>query len=136
MNIYILPIITSLGGGIVVGGALAAFISLLNLIPRLIQATETDEFTVLYQYIFSLGGLCFVILYFSDIYFNLGKIGAGIIGLFMGIFIGMFSSAIAEVLNVLPIIYKKFKIKDYMKWIIFAVLAGKVAGSLYFWTLY
>lgn len=136
MNIYILPIITSLGGGIVVGGALAAFISLLNLIPRLIQATETDEFTVLYQYIYSIGGLCFAIIYFSNIHLNLGKIGAGIIGLFIGIYIGMFSSAIAEVLNVLPIIYKKFKVKDYMKWIIFAVLAGKVAGSLYFWTLY
>ncbi len=136
MNIYILPIITSLGGGIVVGGALAAFISLLNIIPRLIQATETDEFTVFYQYIYSLGGILFVIIYFSNLYFNLGKILTGVIGLFIGMYIGIFSSAIAEVLNVLPIIYKKFKIKDYMKWIIYAILAGKVAGSLYFWTLY
>ena len=136
MSMYILPIIASLGGGIVVGGALAAFISLLNLIPRLVQATETDEFTVFYQYVFSLGGLCFVIIYFSNIYFNIGKILTGIIALFIGMYIGLFSSAIAEVLNVLPIIYKKFKIKDYMKWIILATLLGKVAGSLYFWTLY
>lgn len=136
MNIYILPIIVSFSGGIVVGGALAAFISLLNLIPRLIQITETEEFTVLYQYMYSLGGILFVIIYFSNIYFNLGKILTAIIGLFIGIYIGLFSSAIAEVLNVLPSIYKKFKIKDYMKWIIYAVLAGKVAGSLYFWTIY
>lgn len=136
MSIYVLPIIASLGGGIVVGGALAAFVSLLNIIPRLAQATETEKFTVLYQYIYSIGGICFVIIYFSDIHFNIGKILTGSIGLFIGMYVGLFSSAIAEVLNVLPIIYKKFKIKDYVKWIIYAVLAGKVAGSLYFWILY
>lgn len=136
MKMYILPIVSSLGGGVVVGGALAAFISLLKIIPRLIQVTETEEFTVLYQYIYCLGGIIFMIIYFSDIHFNIGKILTAIIGLFIGIYIGLFSSAIAEVLNVLPLIYKKFKVKDYMKWIIYAVLAGKVAGSLYFWTIY
>jgi stage V sporulation protein AB len=55
------------------------------------------------------------------------------IGLILGIFIGLLSSALAEVLNVIPVLSKKLKIKDNLKYIVWTLMLGKVAGSLYFW---
>ncbi|MGO1470351.1 MAG: stage V sporulation protein AB [Tissierella sp.] len=129
-------ILISISGGLAVGGALAAFITLLNLIARLVQLTESPNYVKIYEWMFSIGTFIFVLLYFSDFSFNLSNIFVVIIGLFMGAFIGLFSSALAEVLNVIPLISKKLKVKKDLKYIIYSLLFGKVMGSLYFWTLY
>lgn len=136
MIINILPVIISLGGGVVVGGALAAFISLLEIIPRLIQISNTNKYITYYQYAFTLGAIFFIATYFSGKHMNFGVFIAGTVGLIMGIFTGLFSSALTEVLSVLPVISKKFKIVNDLKWIIYAMLAGKVLGSLYYWTIF
>src|SRR5699024_1457150 len=102
----------ALGGGMVAGGALAAFITLIKLIPRLAQLTETEGYIKLYENLFVTGGVIFTILYFMDRSLGLNNIIAIIISLGMGAFIGLFSSALAEVLNVIPVLAKKFKIKN------------------------
>lgn len=129
-------ILISISGGLVVGGALAAFITLLNLIARLAQLTESARYVKAYEWTFSIGAFISILLYFSEFSFNLSKIFVVFVGLFMGTFIGLFSSALAEVLNVIPLISKKLKVKKDLKYIIYSLLFGKVMGSLYFWTLY
>ena len=54
----------------------------------------------------------------------------------MGTFLGLFSSALAEVLNVIPVFSKKFKMKHQLKFIIVALMFGKVAGSLLYWLVF
>lgn len=132
----ILVVLVALGGGIVAGGALAAFIALINLIPRLVQMTQTRESIKLYENIFTAGSIVFTITYFGDFNLGLPNIVAIIVALFMGMFIGLFSSALAEVLNVMPVLSKKFKIKNELNYISYALLAGKVFGSLYYWLYY
>lgn len=136
MPAKILLIIISLGGGLVVGGAIAAFITLIKLIPRLMQVTETTCFVRHYENAFALGAFIAIIIYFSDFHFNLTNLLAGIFASVMGMFIGLFSSALAEVLNVIPVLSKKFKFDKEKKYIIYALTLGKVCGSLYFWLLY
>nr|WP_306432282.1 stage V sporulation protein AB [Wansuia hejianensis] len=126
----------SLSGGVVAGGALAAFITLLQLLPRLTQVTNTRKYVRLYQYIFTIGSLASTIMYFSSYHFNLKRSVVIIVGIFIGIFIGSFSSALAEVLNVIPVLAKKFKIKNEIKYIIYVLALGKVLGSLYFFLYY
>mgnify|MGYP001459848372 FL=1 len=58
----VLLIIIGISAGLTVGGALAAFITLLDFIPRLIQLTNTRKLIKLYQNIFALGGLIFSFL--------------------------------------------------------------------------
>lgn len=132
----ILLVLISISGGLTVGGALAAFITLLNLLARLVQLTESKRYEKLYECVFSIGSFLAILIYFSDFSLRLSSITISLIGLFIGIFIGLFSSALAEVLNVIPLISKKLKIKKELKYIIVSLILGKVMGSLYFWILY
>lgn len=127
--------IVGLGGGIIVGGAIAAFISLLGIIPRLIQISRTHQYKILYQNAFISGATIFTIVYFFDFSIELSNVLVCIIGMIFGVFIGLFSSALAEVLNVIPVMSKKLKIKDDLKLIVYALLLGRVAGSLYYWLI-
>lgn len=136
MIINILLIIMAFGGGLAAGGALAAFITLINLIPRILELTATGKYVKIYQNIFALGSITFTILYFSDIHFSLPEIYLALIGGIIGMFIGLFSSALAEVLNVIPALSKKLKIKEELKYTIYALMFGKVLGSIYFWIYY
>mgnify|MGYP000980189750 FL=1 len=54
----------------------------------------------------------------------------------MGTFVGLFASALAEVLNVVPVFAKKFKVKHELKFIIGALIFGKVVGSLFYWLVF
>ncbi|WFA09602.1 stage V sporulation protein AB [Tissierella sp. Yu-01] len=129
---YILAIVSSFGGGLLVGGAYAAFITLLRIFPRLLQFTNTKRYYMAYEYIFMFSTFIFTLIYFFEFKIIIGKIGAVVSGLFFGSFLGFLSSALAETLNVLPVISKKFKIKKQMGTVFIAILLGKVFGSLYY----
>lgn len=134
--INLLMVIIGLGGGLIVGGAIAAFISMLEIIPRLVHISRTHQYKIAYQNAFTVGVITFTIIYFFDYNIELGNIIVGLIGLIFGTFTGIFSSALAEVLNVIPVMAKKLKLKDDLKIIIYALLFGKVAGSLYYWLIF
>ncbi|MDR7870151.1 MAG: stage V sporulation protein AB [Tissierellaceae bacterium] len=126
-------IIIGLSGGLVVGGAFAAFISLLEIIPRLIHVSQTKKHKILYQNAYILGVITSTVIYFYNIKFQLNDLVIGIIGLFLGTYLGLFSSALAEVLNVIPVMMKKLKLKNESNIMIYALILGKIAGSLFFW---
>ncbi|HLS53197.1 MAG TPA: stage V sporulation protein AB [Tissierellaceae bacterium] len=136
MFIKLVVVLIALGGGLVVGGALAAFLTLIKLVPRLVQLTETRKSIKLYEYSLSIGSLIFIIFYFSELSLKFSNILTSIFSLMMGIFVGLFSSALAEVLNVIPVLTKKLKVEDEKQYIIYTLTLGKVAGSLYFWLYY
>ena len=52
----------------------------------------------------------------------------------MGIFVGCVSIALAEVLNVFPIIFHKLKLDKNLSIYVIAMALGKMAGS--FWYFY
>ncbi|MFY9214833.1 MAG: stage V sporulation protein AB [Tissierellaceae bacterium] len=128
-------ILLGLSGGLIVGGALAAFVTLLEIIQRLVQISETPNHLKLYQNAYTLGAITFTLSYFYDFHIDFDSFLIGIIGLLMGTFTGIFSSALAEVLNVIPVMSKKLKLKNDSKLMIYALLFGKVAGSLYYWLI-
>lgn len=132
----ILLILIGISTGLVVGGALAAFIAILNLIERFVQLSKSQKYIKLYEWVFSIGAIVFIYIYFSNTSVRFPSILVSATGLIIGIFIGFFSSALAEVLNVIPLISKKLKIKNELKYVIYSLMLGKVAGSLYFWTIH
>ncbi|MCQ4923807.1 stage V sporulation protein AB [Tissierella carlieri] len=133
MVVKLLLIIIAFGGGLTVGSAAAAFITILQIVPRLVQITKTNKQVKVYQFTITLSFVLFVIIYFSNFHMSLYKIIIILISLLYGIFIGLLSSALAEVLNVIPVLSKKLKIKDNLRYVIWALMGGKVTGSLYFW---
>lgn len=131
----LLMAIVGVSGGVTIGGALAAFVSLLDLIPRLIQITNTRKYIRFYQTSFTLGGFIFSLLYLFGYSVKLNKIISAVVSLIMGTFIGLLASALAEVLNVIPVLSKKLKLKHDLRYIVMSLLLGKVAGSLFYWLI-
>lgn len=128
-------IVLSVSGGIVVGNAAAAFITLLGIIPRLAQISDTDKHVVLYQRMFTLGMFLFSLIFSLNISFKLSKYISVFFGLFFGTFVGLFASALAEVLNVIPVVARKLDLRDYVTYLILAIVMGKVVGSLAHWLI-
>lgn len=132
---YLALILIAFGGGVTVGTATSAFISILLIVPRLAQITDTREKIHIYRITLVISSILAILAYFFKVPLYLPKIVTIPIGLFLGIFTGLLSSALAEVLNVIPVLSKRLKIKDSLKYVVWALLAGKVVGSLVFWIL-
>lgn len=55
-------------------------------------------------------------------------------GFFAGIFVGTLAIAIAEMLDALPVFFRRAKILNGLRWIVLAIALGKtVGGYLYFY---
>lgn len=123
------------GGGVVSAGGFAAFITLIGVVPRLAGLTETKQYIKQYERSLALG---FVIMNIVSLYpiqweFTPSLIILTILTLaggFAGIFSGCLAGALAEVLEIFPIITLKYKMQNTIKYIIFALALGKCAGSL------
>lgn len=129
-------ILIGISGGITVGSAIAAFFTLLKFVPRVVQITETNEHIVVYEYAMLLGAVTGSLLFYIDFNLSLSPLPVILIGGLCGIFLGLFTSALAEVLNVIPVFAKKFKLKGELLYIIIALILGKVAGSLFFFLIF
>ena len=108
--------------GITVGSAAAAFLTLLKIVPRVTQVTETKKYIKLFEYVIIIGGIFAGLIYFSDIKLGTLKYLSVPVGITIGVFYGLFASALAEVLNVIPVFAKKFKAKHELKFIIGALI--------------
>ncbi|MHA6251052.1 stage V sporulation protein AB [Oceanobacillus sp. CAU 1775] len=120
-------------GGIVVGGGFVAFITVLNIIPRLTQLTKTYHLINLYSASIVLGLLFGTILSFFPVTFNQSIFVLLLWGTIHGIFNGMLAAALTEVLNVFPILYKRVGLDHFILWLLMAIVFGKIFGSLFQW---
>lgn len=130
---YFVLAIIGFSGGLVVGGALAAFLTVLGVITRLIEITKTKRYLTIYKFAILSGTIVSTLSYNLSIKVN----GSGyiliLVGLFMGIFVGMVASALAEVLNVMPLFVDVLGGAKWVYVIIFAMIIGKIIGSLIYW---
>lgn len=128
--LYITIIIVGFSNGIVVGSGIVALLTLLDIIPRLAQLTNTYEKISIYEHIIIITSSIIALLSLLQIGVNIGPICIVIIGFSMGIFIGMLASALAEVMNVIPVIVRRFDMENYIIYVVYALISGKVIGSL------
>ncbi|HLS08581.1 stage V sporulation protein AB [Lentibacillus sp.] len=133
--ISLLEVIIGFAAGIAVGGGFVAFLTVLGIIPRLIQLSKTDKFIRNYTASIILGSLFGVYMSFANIDWNQPLILLILWGLFHGIFNGMLAAALTEVLNVFPILSKRIRMENKMLWLLMAIVFGKIAGSLFQWTI-
>ncbi|GER66075.1 stage V sporulation protein AB [Weizmannia acidilactici] len=122
-----------LGGGLVAGCGYVAFLTVLGIVPRLVQLSKTAKFIQYYEWAVVLGVL-------SGTWWGLGDAGgrlplfvAAPAGLFCGVFVGMLAAALTEVINVIPIFSKRIGMDRRLISALMAIVIGKVAGSLFQW---
>ncbi|WP_051531037.1 stage V sporulation protein AB [Clostridiisalibacter paucivorans] len=128
-----LIIVTGLAGGLATGTAVASFITLLDIVPRLSQLTNSYQYISFYEKIITMGVVVTTILSFLGLNINISKLVIVPIGLLSGVFIGLIAAALAEVVNVLPILKRRLKLSVYLKYTIIAIALGKTFGSLFYW---
>ena len=134
MKYIVIPLI-GLSNGIVVGSGIAALLTLLDIIPRLAQLTNTYNEIRIYENIIVIGAVLTAATTLIGISVNLGKFIVVIVGFFIGMFIGLLASALAEMLNVIPVIIRRFRLEGYASYIVYSLIAGKVLGAFLNWLL-
>lgn len=61
-----------------------------------------------------------------------GSVILALFGISAGIFVGCISVALAEILNTFPIMFRRFKIKIGLAWVLYGMALGKAIGSAYY----
>lgn len=134
--INLLEVIIGFAGGLAVGSGFVAFITLLGIIPRLIQLSRTSQYVRVYVASVIIGSLFGTYMSFADVSWDQPIILLIIWGSFHGIFNGMLAAALTEVLNVFPILSKRVRMDDKLLWLLMAIVFGKIAGSLFQWIIF
>lgn len=127
--------------GLAAGGAVAAgtfaFIIVIGVVPRMIAKCNLAKHTVLFENMIVFGGIVGnLISVFTGLPLPLGRGLLMLFGLSAGIFVGCIAVALAEILNTLPILFRRFRIKEGLPWIMLFMALGKSVGSMYYFLMH
>ncbi|BBF41328.1 stage V sporulation protein AB [Lachnospiraceae bacterium KM106-2] len=128
---YILLIIIGLAGAFSVAGGAFSFVTMIGVIPRLAAKTKTIKYMQHYETAVILGGVLSNFMFVFQMRVPLGAIGLIVYGGFTGAYVGCLSIAIAEVLNVIPIIAQRARLQIGISIIVVAFGLGKGFGAFY-----
>ncbi|MCT1575990.1 stage V sporulation protein AB [Oceanobacillus kimchii] len=131
-----LQVFIGFSGGLAVGAGFVAFITVLGIIPRLVQLSKSEAFTKAYGGSVIFGLLIGTYFSFASITLNQTIITLLFWGLLHGIFNGMLAAALTEVLNVFPILTRRIGMDKFVYIFMMALLLGKVFGSLFQWIVF
>lgn len=131
-----LEIFIGFAGGLAVGVGFVAFLTVLRIIPRLIQLSKTEKYLSVYSTCVIIGTLFGTYLSFTDNPLAQPAVFLIIMGSFHGIFNGMLIAALTEILNVFPLIFKRIGIERHLLWLLMALVFGKISGSLFQWLIF
>lgn len=126
-------IIIGLGAGGIIAGGVVAFISIIGIIPIMAYRTKTSHYMMWYENMVILGSVLGSIAYCWEFPMPIGSFLTVIFLFAYGIFIGVLILALAEVLDVLPIMDRRIKIRKGITLIVVALALGKLVGSLCYW---
>lgn len=129
-------IFIGLAGGLAVGSGFVAFITVLDIVPRLAQMSKTEEKIHSYEYALIAGAVVSTWADFLDWNGDFSGWASALLGLFAGVFVGLLAAALTEVLNVLPILAKRMQMHHAVLHLLMAMVFGKVVGSLFQWIIF
>lgn len=119
--------------GMAVAGGTFALIVGISVVPRVVFMSKTAKEVMFYENMIMLGGILGnIITVFTDIPIPLGSFGLILFGLGCGIQVGCLVMALAEIMNVFPIIFRRISLKIGMSYVITAMALGKVIGGLWY----
>lgn len=124
--------ILGLSAGMGTAAGLFSFIIGLGVVSDFADRTHTGDHIMLYENSVALGGILGNIFWVYHISIPYAAWVVPIFGLFTGIFVGCWSMALAEILNVFPIFIRRAKLLKCVPYIILAMAVGKGIGALVF----
>lgn len=136
MNLVIgraLSILWGLGAGGVLGTGIVSFISMIGVIPRLATKPKIRSHYLVLGSAATLGISTGTILYTWEIYLPIPSIVMAVFAVAFGMFVGCLAVALTEVLDVIPIMKRRLKLKKGLHLIVLVLALGKLVGALYYW---
>lgn len=122
-----------ISSGVVVAGGLFAFLIELGILADFADRTHTAEHILLYEDAAVWGGILGNVFFLFHVPIPFGRWLLPVFGLLAGIFVGCWSMALAEILNVFPIFVRRLKIVRYISAFILSMAVGRGLGAvLYF----
>lgn len=138
----ILLAVVGLSAGIAAAGGLFAFIVELGVVADFADRTHTGDKILTYETSVALGGILGNLFYvfqrsvpaamewmYEAAQLSAGRGLLGIFGIFAGIFVGCWSMALAEILNVFPVFMRRARIVRYIAAFTISVAIGKGIGA-------
>ncbi len=116
--------------GVTVAAGTFAFIAAIGIVPRMAQRTHTSQWIRFYDDIIVLGGLFGTTTMYLKYNLPIGAFLSALWGLAVGIFVGVLAMALAEVLNVMPILMRRGRLRKGIPFLVLAFALGKTAGTL------
>ena len=124
-------VIIGLCGGLLVAGGLFAFLALVGVVTRLAAGTTTAKYLSFYEDMSLLGCVGGNMLFLYGFSLPLGNVFLGMYGIGSGVFTGCLAAALAEVVNMMPVLSERISLKKGMTGIMTMFALGKVVGSLF-----
>ena len=112
---------------------LFSFISGLGVISDFADRTHTGDKVLLYEECVALGGILGNLMSVYQFPIPYGAFLVPIFGLVSGIFVGCWSMALAEILNIFPIFIRRVKLLKSIPYIIVSMAFGKGIGAFIFY---
>lgn len=125
--------LVGLASGLAVAGGTFALIVSLKIIPRIVGISHLAKRTMCFENMIILGGIWGTLFsVFPMIRFPVGHWFIALYGLCSGIQVGCLLMALAEIVNVFPVLFRRANLKIGLSWVILSLAAGKLAGSLFY----
>lgn len=129
MEHFFLALIGFSGGFLVAGGVVALMVGL-GIITRFIGISRTAKHIRGVEDAILLGAISGTAVTVFSLQLPAGVWVLVVAGLLMGIFVGGWIMALAEVVNVFPVYCRRLGITKGTGWIVITLAAGKTLGSL------
>jgi stage V sporulation protein AB len=126
--------IIGLAAGFTVSAGVFAFISSLQIIPKLAARTNTAKCMMWYEDCVTLGGTLGNVILLFQIPFPLGMAGLAVTGIFGGMFVGCMAVALAEVVDAFPVFSRRIRLSKGFVYIMGALAIGKGIGAILFFS--
>lgn len=121
-----------LSAGLGIAAGLFSFLVALGTVSDFADRTHTGKYVVLYEDFIVAGGILGNLFWVYEVDWLHFRWLLPVYGLFSGIFVGCWSMALADVLNIFPIFIRRAKITTGISALIIAMALGKSLGALLF----
>lgn len=116
--------------GLAISAGLFAFLIGLGVVSDFADRTHTGKYVTLYEDFIVVGGILGNMFWVYQVDFLRGSWLLLGFGLLSGIFVGCWSMALADILNIFPIFIRRAKITTGLSWLIVGMALGKSLGAL------
>ena len=125
--------VTGLCSGLAVAGGLFALIIALGVVADFADRTHTARYILWYEDAVAAGGILGNLMSVYALSLPLGSLGAGVFGIFAGVFVGAWAMALTEIINIIPIFARRVNFRRGLELVIISMALGRTIGSLLFY---